>query len=137
MRVVLDTNILLSSLLVRGTSPDRIFAAWRHGQFELASCERQMEEINRVSRRQFFRDRLRAAEVGRMINDLRRLAVMGGPLPALTVSPDPEDNYLLALAEVTRADFLVTGDKSGLLSLKKHGRTAIVSARKFLDIISK
>lgn len=137
MRVVLDTNILLSSLLVRGASPDRIFTAWRHGQFELASCERQMEEINRVSRRQFFTDRLRAAEVGRMINDLRRLAVMGDPLPAVTVSPDPEDNYLLALAEVTRADFLVTGDKSGLLSLKKHGRTAIVSARKFLEVISK
>lgn len=137
MRVVLDTNILLSSLLVRGTPPDQIFTAWRHGRFELASCERQMEEINRVSRRQFFRDRLRAAEVGRMINALRRLAVVGDPLPTVTISPDPEDNFLLALAEVTRADFLVTGDKSGLLSLKRHRRTAIMSARKFLEVIGK
>ena len=137
MRVVLDTNILLSALLVRGTSPDRMFNAWRHGQFDLVSCERQLEEINRVSRRPFFRDRLRAAEVGRMVNDLRRLAVVDDPLPAVTVSPDPEDNYLLALAQVTRADFLVTGDKSGLLSLKRHGRTAIVSARKFLEVIGK
>lgn len=72
-----------------------------------------------------------------MINAPRRLAVVGDPLPAVTISPDPKDNFLLALAEVTRADFLVTGDKSGLLSLKRHRRTAIVSARKFLEVIGK
>ncbi len=137
MRVVLDTNILLSALLVRGTAPDLIFGAWRHGKFDLASCAQQLEEINRVSRRPFFKGRLRAAEVGRMINDMRRLAVMGDPLPAVTASPDPEDDFLLALAEVVRADYLVTGDKSGLLTLKKHRRTRIVSARKFAEIIGK
>ena len=68
MRVVLDTNILLSALLVRGTAPDLIFGAWRHGEFDLASCAQQLEEINRVSRRPFFKGRRRAAEVGRMIN---------------------------------------------------------------------
>jgi predicted nucleic acid-binding protein len=35
-------------------------------------------------------------------------------------SPDPADNFLLALAEAGNADYLVTGDKSGLLALASH-----------------
>ena len=57
MRVVLDTNVLIAALLVRGTPPDKLYEAWRDGRFELASCERQLEEINRVSRRPYFKRR--------------------------------------------------------------------------------
>jgi len=39
MRLVLDTNILLSALMVRGTPPDRLYEDWRHGRFQLASAE--------------------------------------------------------------------------------------------------
>ena len=73
---------------------------------------------------------LRYAELAQLVHPASISAV---------VLDDPDDDHVLAcaLAEVTRADFLVTGDKSGLLSLKKHGRTAIVSARKFLEVIRK
>jgi hypothetical protein len=132
MRVVLDTNILLSALIVRGTPPDRLYEEWRHGRFELASAERQLEELNRVSRRPFFQARIKPSEIGRMINDIRRLAVMCDPLPLVTISPDPDDDFLLAIAQVAGADYLVTGDKSDLLILKRHGCTRIVTAREMV-----
>lgn len=129
MRVVLDTNILLSVLMVRGTPPDRLYEEWRHGRFELVSTDRQIEELRQVVRRPFFQARLKASEVGRMVNDLRRLAVMIDTLPSVSRSSDPADDYLLALCEAARADYLVTGDKSHLLALKSHRGTRIVSAR--------
>ncbi len=129
MRVVLDTNILLSALMVRGTPPDRLYEEWRHGRFELVSTDRQIEELRQVVRRPFFQVRLKASEVGRMVNDLRRLAVMIDTLPSVSRSSDPADDDLLALCEAARADYLVTGDKSHLLALKSHRGTRIVSAR--------
>jgi hypothetical protein len=44
------------------------------------------------------------------------------------------NNYLLALAEAGRADYLVTGDKSGLLGLERHKAARIVSAREFVSL---
>ena len=129
MRVVLDTNILLSALMVRGGPPDRLYEEWRHGRFELVSTDRQIEELRQVVRRRLFQVRLKASEVGRMVNDLRRLAVMIDTLPSVSRSSDPADDDLLALCEAARADYLVTGDKSHLLALKSHRGTRIVSAR--------
>ena len=47
MRVVLDTNILLSALMVRHTPPDRIYAAWLQNKFELATSEVQVGSRDR------------------------------------------------------------------------------------------
>jgi putative PIN family toxin of toxin-antitoxin system len=135
MRIVLDTNILLSALITRGTPPDQLYEEWRHGRFDLASAEQQLEELNRVSRRPFFQARLKPSEVGRMINDIRRLAVMCDFLPSLTISPDPDDDFLLAVAQVAGADYLVTGDKNDLLVLKSHGSTRITTARELIQLL--
>lgn len=137
MRVVLDINILLSALMVRGTPPDRLYEEWRHGCFDLASAERQLEELSRVSRRPFFRTRLKASEIGRMINDIRRLALMCDPLPSVAVSPDPNDDYILAIAQASAAEYLVTGDKSDLLALQRHGGTRIVAARELVRLLGR
>lgn len=135
MRVVLDTNILIAALLTRGTPPDELYEAWRDGRFELASCERQLEEINRVSRRPFFKERFAPGVAGRMVNDIRALARLCGPLPRVTRSPGPDDDFLLATAQAARAAYLVTGDKSRLLSLKKHGITRILTPRALLKLL--
>ncbi len=135
MRIVLDTNILLSALLTRGTPPDQLYEEWRHGRFDLASAEQQLEELNRVSRRPFFLTRLKPSEVGRMVNDIRRLALMCDPLPSVTLSPDPNDDFLLAISQVAKADYLVTGDKNDWLALKTHGSTRITTARELLQLL--
>jgi len=43
---------------------------------------------------------------------------------------DPKDDFLLGLAEIAKADYLVTGDRD-LLILKKHKMTRIVTVREF------
>jgi predicted nucleic acid-binding protein len=57
-------------------------------------------------------------------------------LPRVRRSPDPTDDFLLALSEAGKADYLVTGDKSGLLSLARHAGTRIVSASEFATLRS-
>lgn len=137
MRVVPDTNVLLSALLTRGTPPDRLYEAWRDGRFQLASCERQLDEIKRVSRRDFFRKRLAPGIAGRLVNDIRALALMCDPLPEVSASPDPDDDFLLATAQAAEAEFLVTGDKSGLLALKKHGVSSILTVQAFVALLDR
>jgi hypothetical protein len=72
-------------------------------------------------------------EAGRMVNDLKRLAEVAGKLPTVEVSPDPYDNFLLAMAEAAQADILVSGDKRDLLALGHHHATRILTARTALD----
>lgn len=134
MRVVLDTNVLIAALMTKDTPPDRVYQAWRAGEFTLLSCHYQLEEIRRVTRREGVKFRIQPMAAGRMVNDLRNLAVLVEPLPAVDVSPDPYDNYLLAMAAAGDADYLVTGDKRDLLALKKYGRARIVSVREFADL---
>jgi len=135
MRVILDTNILIAALITRGTPPDQIYEAWRDGRFTLITCELQIEEVRRVTRRQGVRFRIHAAEAGRLVNDLRRLATLVSDLPEVEVSRDPYDNFLLAMAEAAQADLLVTGDKRDLLTLSRHHATCILTARAAVDLL--
>ena len=133
MRLILDTNILVSALLAQNSVPAEILAHWRKGQFTLLCCEEQIGELRRVTRYPKIRERLPQSLAGRLINELRSLSEFISPLPSVDVSPDPWDNYLLAMAEAGGAHYLVTGDKADLLSLTRHGQTQIVTVRQMLE----
>lgn len=128
MRFILDTNILLSGLISGGGIPARLIEAWLDRRFLLVSHALQIEEIRDVSRRDKIRGLLRPAEVGRLVNQIMLVAEMPAPLPHVRRSPDPRDDFLLALSEVGRADWLVTGNKDDLLALERHQATRIVTA---------
>src|SRR5580693_2771466 len=136
MRVVVDTNILISALIRRDSIPDLIVAAWLEGRFDLLSHARQLDEFRRVSRRPELRGRFRPAQAGRLMNEIRQTAEILEGLPHILRSADATDDFLLALCEAGQADYLVTGDKAGLLALKNHGRTAIITAREFLSLLT-
>ncbi len=72
----------------------------------------------------------------RLVNQIKKLAEQVLSLPSVARSTDPFDDYLLALSEAGQADYLVTGDKSGLLVLKTHGSTRILSAREFAVLLT-
>jgi uncharacterized protein len=136
MRVVLDTNILLSALLHTESIPGHIVDAWLDDSFALMTHALQLDEIRAVTRRPRFRGRFRPAEAGRLVNVIQDNAEFVRRLPLVIRSDDPADDFLLAVCEAAKADYLVTGDKAGLLELKMHGRTIIVTARTFLESIS-
>jgi len=126
MRIVVDTNILVSAGLVPASPSAQILTLWRSRKIVVFTTGQQFEEIARVTRYPRIRARLPPALAGRLVNRLRDVAVIVDKLPALDIAPDPDDNYLIALAEASQADFLVTGDK-GLLSLKRHKSTRIIT----------
>jgi uncharacterized protein len=78
--------------------------------------------------------RLASALAGRLVNQLRDLAIVVAKLPKVDRSPDPDDNHLLALAEAGKAQFLVTGDKQ-LLSLKRHKFARIISPATLVELL--
>jgi hypothetical protein len=135
MRVVLDTNVLISALISPSGAADRVYKKWRARDFDLVSCEEQLAEMRRVTRRPALRTLIKPAEAGRLVNQVQHLAVMVKPLPDVSASPDPWDNFVLATALGGRAEYLVTGDKSGLLVFRRFGRSHIVTVRHFLEYI--
>lgn len=129
LRLVLDTNVLLSALIRVDSKPYKLVHAWLDGRFELVSGEAQLEELRRVSRYEQVRRYVAAAEIGWLINRIRERAFLVKRLSNIDVAHDPGDNYLLAMAMSGEAEYLVTGDKSGLLALERHGRTRIVTVQ--------
>ena len=132
MRLVIDTNVLISALFSSTSLPTHLIELWRQGLFDLLTSTDQLDELMRVTRYPRIRDRLTPALAGRLINELRDLAIVLKDLPEVTVSPDPWDNYLLATAAAGGADFLVTGDKRDLLPLGRYEGAKIVTVRDFL-----
>ena len=125
MRVVLDTNILISSLLIASGPPAGIYRAWQEGYFTLLTCTEQLDELRATLHKPALAERIKPYKTGRLVNQLKKLAEEIGPLPKVERSSDPSDDFLLALSEAGKADYLVTGDKSGLLALGRHRTTRI------------
>lgn len=135
MRVVLDTNVLISGLLRPASPADLVVRAWVERRFTLVTSEWQLDELGRVSRYPRLRASLTPHEVGRLIGRMRRHAVVFASLPAIAVSRDPDDDPLVATAIAGDAHWLVTGDKGDLLALKKVHGIKIVSARELGEVL--
>lgn len=134
MRLVIDTNILISALLSGTSLPAHLIVLWREGRFDLLTSAEQLDELMRVTRYPKIRERLAPALAGQLSNELRDVAIVVSDMPIVSVSPDPHDNYLLAMASEGEADFLVTGDKRDLLGLKLYEGTRITTVREFLTM---
>jgi len=131
MRVVLDTNILLSALISPRGSPDTIYRAWRAGRFELVTSTAQLDELRRASRYPKLKAILQPHLVGTMINNLQRAIVLNHLLVNIETD-DLNDAFLLAMAQTGEVDYLVTGDhRAGLLQRGNLGRTRIVTPAAF------
>lgn len=132
MKVVLDTNVLVSGIARGGGPPGRVVEAWRAGRFELVVAEEQLLEARRVFAYPKVRRLLKAGGITEpMIDEFfeilrfksHSVATEGIVLP---VSPaDPGDIHVLQAFVASRADYLVTGDKRDLLSLGLSGVIAV------------
>jgi len=131
MRVILDTNILVSAILSPDGNANLALRRWLDGRFVLLTSSEQLAELKRTLRKPYIERHYKPYDAGKLINLLRTLALQIERLPVVRRSSDSEDDFLLALAQVGKADYLVTGDKAGLLALRRHAGTGIVTAAEF------
>jgi len=136
MRVVLDTNILISALMVQTGNPAAIYRAWQEGYFTLLTCAEHLYELRATLRKPAVAERIKPYKAGSLVNEIKELAENIGSLPRVHRSPDPTDDFLLALSQAGKADYLVTGDKGGLLALDRHKGTRIISASDFAALFA-
>jgi putative PIN family toxin of toxin-antitoxin system len=134
MRVILDTNILLSALLSPIGTPAKLLDVWERKIFTLVACDELIAELRGVASRPFFKARLRNSAVELLAAGLRDFSFFCNDLPDGPVASDPKDSYLLAMAEASQADFFVTGDKE-LLSLKNHKNTKIITPAAMIELL--
>jgi putative PIN family toxin of toxin-antitoxin system len=137
MRVVLDTNIMVSALMIQTGNPAAIYRAWQEGHFTLLTCAEHLDELRATLRKPVIAERIKPYRAGGLVTEMKKLAEIVDALPRVRRSPDPTDDFLLALSEAGEADYLVTGDKSGMLVLDHHKSTRIVSARAFAALLTR
>ncbi len=135
MRVVLDTNVFLSALLSEKGPPARIVEAWRTERFDLITSVEQIDEVKRAARYDKMQPYVLRAEVGRLVKGLRHAHVLLSRLPRAGASPDPADDFILAMCLAAEADYLVTGDRA-LSSLGHFATTRIVTPRSFAMLLA-
>jgi putative PIN family toxin of toxin-antitoxin system len=134
MRLIVNTNILISALLSPLGAPAKLLDAWERKRFSLVACDALIAELRDVAGRPFFRARLRASVAELLAAGVRDFSFFCRDLPSGSVAPDPKDSFLLALAEASQSEFLVSGDKE-LLSLKQHRSTRIVTPDAMIEIL--
>jgi putative PIN family toxin of toxin-antitoxin system len=129
MRIVLDTNVLISGIFFTGP-PSRILEAWVDGRFELIASVDVLAEYRRVCER--LQGQFPSADVHRILDLVIRESRIVGPA---TVPPsacsDPDDLKFLACALAGRAGCVVTGDRALLKSSGFRG-IEVVTPREFL-----
>jgi uncharacterized protein len=120
LRVVLDTNVLVSGLAYPASIPGHIVSSWRNGGLEVVLSRFILDEFANVLPR-LSRIKLSSAEIRDLVDSLMFLADVVEPDaeqdPTLR---DPADQQVLGTLRASGADYLITGDKDLLVLAGKY-----------------
>jgi putative PIN family toxin of toxin-antitoxin system len=112
-RAVVDPGVLVAALISpRSAAPGHIVRAWAEGEFELVISPALLGELRRVLLRPKFRRYVSEDAADAYVAALESSGVMVPDPPVQAgITPDPGDDYLVALLRATAADVLVSGDR--------------------------
>ena len=113
LRVVVDTNVFIRSLISTTGSSALLVEAIREHHCILITSRTHLSEIHRVLCRRRFVHRygITRHQRQRLISRLYSLAIYVKPSGRLTMCRDPKDDYLIEMALLGRATHLVSEDK--------------------------
>jgi putative PIN family toxin of toxin-antitoxin system len=129
LKVVFDTNIYVSALMLPGSRADLALSRIVEGTDALVISKAIVDELLTVLARKFSRD---ADELSRIAVFLHDLAELVRPDRRLKILPDGADNRVLECASAGKADAIVTGDKT-MLDLKTFEGIRVMSLRQYLE----
>ena len=132
MRLVLDTNVVLSGLLWKGVPGRLLFTEDKDVQ--LFTSVPLIQELTGILSRSKFHMKLSASSlsVSDLIDAYVELTEVVIPVRTPRLAPDPDDDVVIGTALAANANFLVTGD-NGLLSVQSFDGGRIVSVREALQ----
>lgn len=111
MRIVADTNVLVAALIAPDGRCGRLLLAATEGRWTVVASPSLLEELADVLARRKFRRWLSVDDARAFVSAVSRLAeVHDDPPCPPTVTRDPDDDYLFALAVAAEAEGIVTGD---------------------------
>jgi putative PIN family toxin of toxin-antitoxin system len=130
LRVVCDTNVLISGLIRPGGNEDAVIQLAIEGEIQVYLSPFILAEVERVLSTKFQWAR---PQVDRVLENIQQWAIIVEPTREVSaVETDEDDNHILACCLEIQADYLVTGDRRDLLPLRQVENTAIVNAADFL-----
>lgn len=130
MRVVFDTNVLISALVFPGKQADLALNRAIDGRDELLMSRAILDELLTVLARKFSRDREQLSRLAVWLSDL---ATWITPTTDISQLADEPDNRILECAITGKAEAIVTGDGE-LLALGKFEGIPILTLREYLSI---
>jgi len=130
MKVVIDTNVLISALLFGGT-PGKLVPLWKNGRIKPQASKEIIEEYIKVLAYPKFE--LSEAEITYLLHGeiLPYFNIVAPGSGNLLVKDDSSDDKFIHCAETGKAKFIITGDHH-LLQLKSYGKIEILGPSDFL-----
>jgi putative PIN family toxin of toxin-antitoxin system len=138
MRVVIDTNVVISRYLTPQGVAAQVLDHWKHGRFVLIVSDPILTEYQKVLSYDRIRSRhqLNEVEIAEVIGDFREFATLVEPTEHLAVvKDDPDDDKFLECAVAGEAEIIVSGDPH-LLALKQYRGIQILSPAAFLAFLN-
>ena len=129
MKVVFDTNILVSALVFPGGRGEAALERIVVGRDDLVISQPIIDELLGILSRKFSRD---AEELAHVAVLLAETGMLVKPRQRLRIVADEPDNRILECAVAGQADAIVTGDKA-LLELGEHDGVRIITLRAYLE----
>ena len=132
MKIVCDTNILISAYLFPGGTPDELINLARAKEVALCISPDIVTEFKKVLLMKFKHTEQEADD---RVERLTQISEIVYPKERIDrIKRKDSDNRILECAVEARAEYLITGDKRDILPLGKVGLTQIVTASQFLEI---
>ncbi|HDH01486.1 MAG TPA: putative toxin-antitoxin system toxin component, PIN family [Nitrospirae bacterium] len=129
MRVVFDTNIFISALVISGSQAEKAISRIIEGGDTLIISRAIIDEVLSVLSSKFSRDREAISHVAVYLSDLGEVV---SPTKGIRILKDEPDNRILECALSGKVDAIVTGDKE-MLNLREHQGVKIISLKAYLE----
>lgn len=139
LKVVLDTNIIVSSTISSKSHPTKILDHWREKRFEVIITPATIAEMWQVLFRPGIRKyrKFSDKQTKNFLLELQKEATFITPTLAIKViEKDPADDEFVIAAVEGKADYIVSGDKH-LLELGSYKGIQVVTPKEFLDILER
>jgi hypothetical protein len=136
MRIVMDTNVVVSGLLAPGGPPGRIVDLWVESKITVVVCRALIEEYFDVMLRPKFKKVGTIIERQDLLTGLLEMenSIFVYPKTRLDViKDDPDDNRILECAVEGEVQYIISGDDH-LLAIKEFQGIPIVSPAKFITV---